>query len=133
MERILLAYDGGDPAKHAADYAAEVAGKFDSKILVLVVGELVESGYGSQVPVMAAEEYERLAAQVEDRLKSAGVAAESRVVWGPPAPKIVAEAQASDCDLIVMGHHGGGLRSLLLGSVARQVIDEAQCSVLVVR
>ena len=63
----------------------------------------------------------------------ARVAREHRVGWGAPAQHIGQGAKEGGGGLIVLGHHGGGLRSLLLGSVARQVIDEAECSVLVVR
>lgn len=133
MKRILLAYDGGEPSVHAAGHAGDLAKHFGVPVLVLVVGELIESGYGSQVPVVAAEEYDGMAESGQKLVAKAGVEAERRVAWGAPAHTIVQEAKESGCDLIVLGHHGGGLRSLLLGSVARQVIDEAECSVLVVR
>jgi len=133
MKRIVLAYDGSPPAQHAARRAAEVARLYEASVLVLVVGELIESGYGTQVPVMAREEYDKLAAQGVEEVAAAGVEAASRVIWGAPAAKIVEEAKSEGADLVVMGHRGGGLKSFLLGSVARHVIDHAECSVLVVR
>ena len=43
-------------------------------------------------------------------------------------------AEDAGFSLIVLGHRGaGGLESLLLGSVAKRVIDRAHCSVLIVR
>ncbi|MCZ2406034.1 MAG: universal stress protein [Burkholderiales bacterium] len=54
------------------------------------------------------------------------------VQYGDPAQRIVEQEQDQDCDLIVMGKHGeGALADLLLGSVARHVLTESQCDVLV--
>ena len=51
---------------------------------------------------------------------------------GDPSQQIIAEEQAGDCDLIVMGKHGAHLaEELLLGSVTKHVLDESQCDVLV--
>jgi nucleotide-binding universal stress UspA family protein len=52
---------------------------------------------------------------------------------GVPAHAICAYAQRVRADLIVMGTHGRtGVRRLLLGSVAEQVLHKAGCPVLVV-
>jgi nucleotide-binding universal stress UspA family protein len=57
-----------------------------------------------------------------------------RVVEGVPKDEIVQEASEWGADLIVVGSHGyGRVRSVLLGSVARSVLTEAPCSVLVAR
>ncbi|MGD2121617.1 MAG: universal stress protein [Gemmatimonadota bacterium] len=50
-----------------------------------------------------------------------------------PAPPIVEYAREADVDLIVMGTHGRrGVRRLLMGSVAAEVVRMAPCSVLTV-
>lgn len=50
-----------------------------------------------------------------------------------PAPAILDYAASHDVDLIVMGTHGRrGMRRLLLGSVAREVVQRAPCPVLTV-
>jgi nucleotide-binding universal stress UspA family protein len=64
----------------------------------------------------------------------AGLAGESSMIYGNPWQEIVALAKAMQVDLIIMGTHGRTvLRSMVLGSVAEQVIRRASCSVLVVR
>lgn len=57
-----------------------------------------------------------------------------RVADGPPAAAIVRAARRSSADVIVMGWRGHGtLRRFLAGSVSRDVVRTAPCSVLVVR
>jgi nucleotide-binding universal stress UspA family protein len=53
---------------------------------------------------------------------------------GEPSRAIIRFAEAEDVDLIVMGTHGrGGLRRLLMGSVAEGVVRGAPCPVLTYR
>jgi len=52
---------------------------------------------------------------------------------GVPADEIVTHANRTAAELIVMGTHGRtGIRRVLLGSVAEQVLHKARCPVLVV-
>jgi len=68
------------------------------------------------------------------RLSDAGVPARSEVRSGDVAEQIITAAIESEADLIVMGSHGRtGLGRVLLGSVARNVLHHAPCSVLIVR
>lgn len=57
-----------------------------------------------------------------------------RVVDGPPTAAIIRAARRARADVIVMGWRGHGvIRRLLAGSVSRNVVRTAPCSVLVVR
>lgn len=68
------------------------------------------------------------------RLRSVGIQTESEVRSGDPAGEIIAVAEGSDADLIVVGSRGQtGLRRIVLGSVARKVLYHASTSVLMVR
>jgi nucleotide-binding universal stress UspA family protein len=134
MPGILLAYDGSEPARHAAKQAAELATREDQAVEVLVVGELAPSGYGTETPVVEAEVFTQVAEEGIQLLASLGVTAHGHVVWGRPAEEIVKAAAAGGYETVVVGHAGHSrLETLLLGSVARHVIDHAHCSVLVVR
>lgn len=66
---------------------------------------------------------------------NAGIAAETNLILGSPAEKIIETAEAKKSDLIVLG--AKGLRAtlgILLGGVAQQVVVEyVHCPVLVVR
>jgi nucleotide-binding universal stress UspA family protein len=67
-------------------------------------------------------------------LEGVGLRASAHVRGGDPAPTILSAASDHGADLIVTGSRGlGALDRLLLGSVARNVLVHAHCSVLVVR
>lgn len=67
------------------------------------------------------------------RLRSDGVTADADVRTGNPAHEIVACARERAASMIVIGSRGQtGIRRLVLGSVARGVLLQAPCSVLIV-
>jgi nucleotide-binding universal stress UspA family protein len=68
------------------------------------------------------------------RLREAGFAATAEIREGDAAHQIVLYAREHEAGVIVVGTRGmTGLRRLILGSVARNVLLHADCSVLVVR
>lgn len=72
--------------------------------------------------------------EMTGRLGESGIPTTPHVRSGDPAAEILDAAQDRRADLIVTGSRGlGGLESLLLGSVARNVLIHAHCSVLIVR
>ncbi len=78
--------------------------------------------------------YGRLASESAEQLRIAGRHAESEVRSGDVAAAILASARGMDADLIAMGSRGhGAMTRLLLGSVARNVLTHATCSVLIAR
>jgi nucleotide-binding universal stress UspA family protein len=67
-------------------------------------------------------------------LTTAGFTAESAFKIGNPAEEIIKVAAKQRADLIVMGPKGlGAIDRVLLGSVSMQVLQCANCPVLVVR
>jgi len=63
-----------------------------------------------------------------------GVTLEVQLEEGHAAVEILRMAEKVRCDLIVLGSHGRtGLRRLLTGSVAEEVLRRAPCPVLVVK
>lgn len=134
MHPVLLAYDGSDQSRNAAARAADLARRLGVSVKVVLVGEVIESGYGGPVPVVDTEVYDQVLAEGVDLVRKSGVDAAGTLLWGSPAEQIVEAAESHGCDPIILGHRGkGGLETLLLGSVAKDVIDRAHCSVMVVR
>jgi nucleotide-binding universal stress UspA family protein len=73
--------------------------------------------------------HERAAALV-----AAGLNATSKVREGDAAAQLIAAAVEEHADCIVIGSHGRtGMTRVFLGSVARAVLFNAPCSVLIVR
>src|SRR5262249_42871185 len=69
-----------------------------------------------------------------ERLSAAGIDAVAEIRHGDPAHEIVSAARSARAGLVVIGTRGlTGLRRLIIGSVARNVLLSAPCSVLVVR
>lgn len=141
-KRILIATDGSDKSKKAAEEGVELAKALGAQVIVLnVVNEVV---IASAVRQLGADRKE-----VEAKLKDAGskavdaikematksgVPVDTIVRIGAPANAVIDVAGAEKADLIVMGSHGeSGAAKLLIGSVVQKVLYWATIPVLVVR
>ncbi|HVJ24094.1 MAG TPA: universal stress protein [Burkholderiales bacterium] len=73
-----------------------------------------------------------VSAALKQKVKAKGILRE--MIGGPAAAPIVREARKARADLIVLGTHGRrGVRRLVLGSDAEQVVRTASVPVLLVR
>lgn len=91
------------------------------------------TGYTQSVEAEHRERTAECQAAVE-RLRQLGFEATAEVREGDPAQQIIACAREREAGVIVVGTRGqNGLQRLILGSVARNVLLHAPCSVLVVR
>ena len=71
---------------------------------------------------------------VRARFASAGIPAETQLLWGEPADEIVKVAAASGVDLIAMSTHGHRfLADLILGSTANKLRHVVDVPVLLLR
>jgi nucleotide-binding universal stress UspA family protein len=146
--RVLLAWDGSTCASLAADLLRAWPIFGSCKVHVLSVADIEvpwwtgfpEPGSAELMPmyVQAAEasrfEHDQLAGGMAAKLGAAGLDVDAGRREGDAATEILAAARAWDADLIVMGTHGRtGLARLVIGSVARNILQHATCSVLVVR
>lgn len=142
IKKILLAYDGSEGARLAANYTVELASHYDkAEVTVLTIGGplfgAAEADATSYIPHMNEQEYQKVADEGLAILANKGVRSHKEFRWVDPADEILREASQGQYDLIVMGHRSAR-QSLrrdhgMLGSVAIKVINNAPCSVLVVR
>jgi nucleotide-binding universal stress UspA family protein len=148
IDRVVLAWDGSACARVAADLLKRwpiFAGSSIRVVSVADVGIPWWSGFptpgtAETIPMYleAAEASRRvhgsLCTEMSDELRAVGLEAAPELRDGDPATEVIAAAQATDADLIVLGTHGRtGMTRLVLGSVARNVLHHATCSVLIVR
>ncbi len=71
---------------------------------------------------------------VRARFASAGIPAETQLLWGEPADEIVKVAEASGVDLIAMSTHGHRfLADLVYGSTANKVRHTVDIPVLLLK
>jgi nucleotide-binding universal stress UspA family protein len=134
MEKILLAYDGGAPAKRAMEQAARLARALGASVTVISV---VPSHLGLQALVDPFDDKSVHNRQLEDAkafLDGSGIETETILVSGDPARRILSIARRDEYDTIVMGSRGRGATSrLLLGSVSANVATHARATVVIVR
>jgi nucleotide-binding universal stress UspA family protein len=145
IEKILVALDGSAFAEQALRQAAELAKSFEVPVELLCVVEPsmpIADPVGMVLlpPTPEAERtlLARSAAYLESiakGLRSEGVQVVCTSVLGAPvAAAILEQGQKSRASLIALATHGlGGLRRILLGSVADRLVRDATAPVMVIR
>ena len=145
--QLLVPLDGSTFAEAALPHATTLARAFGGSILLVYVvvppyvpyTEMPAAPAGAaevanMIVEEALEKAERYLADVSERLRRDGLPVQTTVCKGSPADTILRQALVVDARLIVMATHGRtGLRRLLLGSVAHEVVHRALLPVLLVR
>jgi nucleotide-binding universal stress UspA family protein len=141
--QILCPVDLSEPAHDALLYAASLAVQYEAALTIL---EVSWAGLPPIAYPAAAEHRVTFVLPPETReaylselkhfagplpLQAPGVRFVIRE--GAIVPEILAEAQASSTDLIVMATHGrGGFERFLLGSITEKILRKAACPVMTV-
>ena len=151
-KKILVAFDGSEPSKHAIDHAVSIAETNDAELHILSVVPRVmmpvfpDEGFGA-APVTAAQDmseyqermkeiYGRSLLEAEKDIKNhyPKLDVKTKLMEGRPSSTIVDEAENNDMDLIVIGSRGiGGITGWILGGTSRKVVDNCTKPVLVVK
>lgn len=138
LARILVAVDLSEPSRRALSVAASIAAKFGAELQVLYVwaapfyGEGAEhcSGLFDRVREQARTELDEFVASSS---AAASIDVGRTIVSGTPSAEILEWAGHTKPDLLVLGTHGrGGIKRLVLGSVAEATARYAECATLVV-
>jgi nucleotide-binding universal stress UspA family protein len=138
-KRILVPCDFSRCSGTALDYAVMLTQPFHATLTLLHVVEPVQTGFlveafvprqfQGQARERALRELTTWASQLPDTVRVGRPLVKAGRSW----EIIVAVAQKTHADLIVMGTHGrSGLSHAVLGSVAERVIRHAPCPVLTV-
>jgi len=131
MKKILLAYDGGEPARRALETAGALARAFHASLSVVsVVAEgpdraLIDPLDDASVHARDLQEAKRLLAEM-------GIEVELLEPSGDPARRIEQIATEGDFDTIVLGSGDGlPIDRALHGRVSRHVVAHAVATVVV--
>jgi nucleotide-binding universal stress UspA family protein len=134
---IMVGVDGSPPSERAAAYAAGLARRQRSRLVVVFVGEpagLVASVYGqaAAAAVQAAEELAgELRAQVRQAAEEMGLPVTFAVRRGDPYAELRAAADELKADMLVVGASAqAGHR--FVGSVATRLVRQGRWPVVVV-
>lgn len=138
IKKILVAYDGSEESEKAYAMGLDLASRYSAQVIVLSVARPPEPPIAVEVKAIldAASEYYRKGFEsLKKQAAVYGIDPRFEVEVGHPAEQIVRLANQEKVEMIVMGHRGGGsfLQRWRLGSIARRVMNYAQCTVVVVR
>jgi nucleotide-binding universal stress UspA family protein len=135
MTKILIAYDGSEPARRALDYSARV--QPDDEVAVISVAPALIEGPRTRAytdPSSPPDLHRELLDHAVAILAEAGVKAEPIHLIGNPASEILDLADSRGVELIVIGRSGkSAIKRFLMGAVSDRVVEHAHCDVLVVR
>jgi nucleotide-binding universal stress UspA family protein len=120
--RILVGVDGSNHSDRALLEAATIAKKFSGSVKVITV-------YGRGMEKKAKEILEHAKLYLENEVEYTT----SLILGSNPARALRNMAEHENFDLIVVGSRGLGKASIVLGSVSKQVVANADCNVLVVK
>ena len=143
IKRILVPTDFSDNSERAVRYAAELAEKFQSEVVLLhVVQDLALILPDAVMPIaVATPDLNNMIASAKTGLANlvaslnlAHLNPKVEVRVGNPPSEIVSAASDLKADLLCISTHGRtGLAHFLLGSVAEKIVRHAPCPVLTVR
>jgi nucleotide-binding universal stress UspA family protein len=127
---VLLATDGSDSAKKAEIAALKITKSYNIQMAALYVVNVPSTSEQAELIRFG----EKVLDEVAEDGKKTGVEVQKILKLGSPADTILNVAKSLNVHTIVMGSEGKkGLKRVLLGSVAENVVRNAQCSVLVAR
>jgi nucleotide-binding universal stress UspA family protein len=131
MNRILLAYDGTDPAIRALETTVELATRFGASVGVISVVPVRGTFQGID-PWDDREVHDRDLHDAQSRLRERGIEPELIEPYGDPAWTIERVAAERSYDTIVIGSRGqGALGRFLAGSVSAHVVTHSDATVIV--
>ena len=150
ISKILVGVDGSESSFNAVNYAIDLSGKFNSEIILLsIVPSKIHHGDSSGVFGMVSQSYlsdykkeaEKWFKEIINNLKNEETfeidkKIKTDVITTPfsIAASILNYAEERDVDLIIIGNKGNsGLKKMLLGSVASDIVTYSHCPVLIIK
>lgn len=138
LNTVLVALDGSEIAERVIQTLDDLAFSEDARVILCHVFPTPESEIElpadrpqSESPTFS---YFHIEKQLQSYQEKLSVKSELELVTGDPAEEIIRLANIYKTELIVIGSRGlMGMKRIVQGSVSSQVVEEANCSVLVVK
>ncbi|MBM7573594.1 universal stress protein [Aquibacillus albus] len=136
--KILLATDGSEHSKRAAENAIHIAKCTEGsklEIVYVIAADKAKSDVLSNWNSIDVNDSRKERIKVaENMAKESGVSFNIKILHGEPGPTIVEYANKNNFDVVVIGSRGlNGLQEFVLGSVSHKVAKRANCPVLIVK
>ena len=142
IARILVPVDFSTHSSEAVRFAADMSRRYEASLELVHVFHVTTYALPEGYVVPSNEQLEHVMKELESQLAAAKQAAaeagarsaQTTLIQGGVTTEILRFAKERECDLIVMGTHGRtGMKHLLMGSVAEQIVRVASCPVLTLR
>jgi nucleotide-binding universal stress UspA family protein len=138
LNTVLVALDGSEIAEQVIQTLDDLAFSQDARVILCHVFptpdleiDLPADRPQSESPTFS---YFHIEKQLQSYQEKLAVNSELELVTGDPAEEIIRLANIYKTELIVIGSRGLiGMKRIVQGSVSSQVVEEANCSVLVVK
>jgi nucleotide-binding universal stress UspA family protein len=132
MKKILVAYDGSEPAKHALEQAADLAMAMGGTVTVVSVVPV----HPGRAPVDPWDDHAVHDAQL---VEAKTFLATRQVAWdllqpaGDPAKTIERIAEEGGYDMVILGSRGLGTAARVIqGSVSEHVATHTKATIVIV-
>ena len=146
IKKILVATDASASSNRAVSEAAYLAAIHEAELLILhVIRDMQLPAQMKKVPELEAfantrEDILRRVAEdilleAVDKAKAGGAKkVQTAIGSGDPATSVIGFAKRRSIDTIVIGTRGlGKMKGLLMGSVSRKIVNNAEANCLIVR
>lgn len=138
LKTILVALDGSELSERVIETLRELQLQPATKIILshVIPPPVSDLEVVADRPHTQSEEVPYLHIEKQIGYYQANLPGESKleIVTGDPAEEIIRLANIYHADLIVIGSRGlTGFKRIVQGSVSSQVVEDAPCSVLVVK
>ncbi|MEH1940057.1 MAG: universal stress protein [Nostoc sp.] len=138
LNNILVALDGSEISERVIQTLDNLALSKDAKVILCHVFLTPESEMELPAdrpqPESPTFSYFQIEKQLQSYQENLSITSELELVTGDPAEEIIRLANIYKTDLIIIGSRGlMGMKRIVQGSVSSQVVEEANCSVLVVK
>jgi nucleotide-binding universal stress UspA family protein len=135
-KRILVPLDGSELAAGVLPHVQELAKSIGAEVILLRVAfaHILPGADPIETQVTTVQEADAYVMGCAKALQDMGIRAEGEVRYGNAVEEILDHVTRDHIDLIAMATHGRtGLKRVVLGSVAEQVVRRAPVPVLLLR